>query len=467
MKKKQLMVTCGILAAALCFGGCGKIDGTQTVLTVNEDTVSMGAAMFDLRYQQAEMYSYYEQMYAMYGMKMDGYWSTETTDTSSEDSEASETSETSETSAASETSEASTTSEASETSETSSAASETAESSTTDSGKKITYGQQFKNSVMDSLTDMVLLSQHADEYGVSVSDEDETAIKEAAQKFVDDNDADMLAKNGITADSVAEYMRLYTIYARMQDPMVADVDTNVSDDEAKKSTITYVRIKEDTSSSTDSSEDTSSTEETQTKKFDSLKDEAQAVLDRLKQESDIANADIETIAQEVGDDTFTVQVSYDADDMVYDSKLKEAANTLSDGQLYDGVIEGADGNYYLVRMDSVLDREKTDANKETIVSNRKSDAYDQIVAGWKDAAEITVNESLWKKATVEDAEQYRTKTEDSSTTSETAESSAAAESSSIASEAETSSAAAETSSVASEAEVSSAASETETSSAAE
>ena len=56
MKKKQLMVTCGILAAALCLGGCGKIDGTQTVLTVNEDTVSMGAAMFDLRYQQAELY---------------------------------------------------------------------------------------------------------------------------------------------------------------------------------------------------------------------------------------------------------------------------------------------------------------------------------------------------------------------------------------------------------------------------
>ena len=61
---------------------------------------------------------------------------------------------------------------------------------------------------MDSLTEMVLLDQHKDEYGVSVTDEDEAAIKEAAQKFMDDNDADMLAKNGITADSVAEYMRL-------------------------------------------------------------------------------------------------------------------------------------------------------------------------------------------------------------------------------------------------------------------
>ena len=46
---------------------------------------------------------------------------------------------------------------------------------------------------MDSLTEMVLLDQHKDEYGVSVTDEDEAAIKEAAQKFMDDNDADMLA----------------------------------------------------------------------------------------------------------------------------------------------------------------------------------------------------------------------------------------------------------------------------------
>ena len=457
MKKKQLMVTCGILAAALCLGGCGKIDGTQTVLTVNDDTVSMGAAMFDLRYQQAEMYSYYEQMYAMYGMKMDGYWSTETT-AASDTSETSEASETSETSEASEVSATSKTSESSETSTAS-------ETKTTSSAKKTTYGQQFKDDVMDTLTNMVLLDQHKDEYGVSVTDEDEAAIKEAAQKFVDDNDAAMLEKNGITADSIAEYMRLYTVYARMQDPMVADVDTNVTDEEAKKSTITYVRIKEDTSSS--DSSDTSSTEETTEKKtFASLKDEAQAVLDRLKQEPDIANADMESIAKEVGDDTFTVQVSYDSTDAVYDKKLKEAANTLSDGQLYDGVIEGADGNYYLVRMDSVLDREKTDANKDTIIENRKTDMYNQIVDGWKDEAEIKVNESLWKKATVEEAEQYRTKAADSSAASETTETSSAVAESSAASTAAESSAAAgsqETSSVASETEstVSSVASGTE------
>lgn len=399
MKKKQLMAVCGILTVALCLGGCGKVDGTQTVLTVNDDQISLGTAMFDLRYQQAEMYTYYEQMYQMYGMEMDGYWSTETAAETSEVSEASEASETSET------------------------------SETSASAEKTTYGQQFKDSVMDTLTTMVLMSQHAEEYGVTVSEEDEAAIKTAAQKFIDDNDAQILEKNGITVDNVAEYMRLYTIYARMQDPMVADVDTEVSDEEAKKSTVTYVRIKEsDDTASADGSE----TEETEKKTFASLQEEAQAVLDRLKQEEDIATADMETIASEVGDDTFTAQVSYDAEDLVYDAKMKEAANTLSDGQLYDGVIEGEDGNYYLVRMDSVLDREKTDENKETILENRKSDAYDALLKQWKDEASVTVNDSLWKKVKVQDSEQYRMK--EVSETEETSEESGASE----ASEAETS-----------------------------
>lgn len=376
MKKKQLMAVCGILAAALCFGGCGKVDGTQTVLTVNDDQISMGTALFDLRYQQAEMFSYYEQMYQMYGMEMDGYWSTETSASAGETSETSEISETSET------------------------------EETSSSAEKTTYGEQFKDDVMETLTNMVLMSQHAQEYGVVISEEDEAAIKEAAQKFVDDNDAQILEKNGIDVQNVQEYMRLYTIFARMQEPMVADVDTEVSDEEAKKSTVTYVRIKE---AEDTSSEEGSETEEAEEKKFASLKDEAQAVLDRLKQEADIATADIEAIASEVGDDTFTAQVSYDAEDLVYDAKMKEAANTLSDGQLYDGVIEGEDGNYYLVRMDSVLDREKTDENKETILENRKSDAYDALLKQWKDESSVTVNTSLWKKVKVQDSEQYRVK----------------------------------------------------------
>ncbi|HCT90579.1 MAG TPA: hypothetical protein DF613_04225, partial [Lachnospiraceae bacterium] len=103
MKKKYVKAMCGLLTAAVCLTGCGDkaLNGSQTVLTVNGTEMSLGTAMFNLRYQQSEMQSYYTAMYSMYGMEMGALWD-EPVDNSSEASEASEASETSEASEASE-----------------------------------------------------------------------------------------------------------------------------------------------------------------------------------------------------------------------------------------------------------------------------------------------------------------------------------------------------------------------------
>ena len=73
-------------------------------------------------------------------------------------------------------------------------------------------------------------------------------------------------------------------------------------------------------------------------------------------------------------------------------------------------------------MDSVLDREATDAEKENIVSERQQNAYNDLLNQWKDDADITVNNREWDKVTLTDNEQYTIKqpetedtTEDSST----------------------------------------------------
>ena len=70
--------------------------------------------------------------------------------------------------------------------------------------------------------------------------------------------------------------------------------------------------------------------------------------------------------------------------------------TLQDGQVYESVVEGENA-YYVVRMDQVLDREATDAEKEQIVNERKQEAYQKLLDEWKEKAEITVNEKEWKK----------------------------------------------------------------------
>ena len=151
------------------------------------------------------------------------------------------------------------------------------------------------------------------------------------------------------------------------------------------------------------------------------KDQARALLDKLQASADPASADMDALAKEVNEDLNAVDNTFGDDDTLLDDKLKEAAKTLQDGQVYGEVVEGENA-YFVVRMDSVLDREATDAEKENIVSERQQNAYNDLLNQWKDDADITVNNREWDKVTLTDNEQYTIKqpetedtTEDSST----------------------------------------------------
>lgn len=397
MKNKMKKAACGFMAAAVCLSGCGKLDGTQTVLTVNDSTLTLGTANVALRYQQSQMYSYYSQMYAMYGMAMDELWDTEV-----EESTASEASEASETSEASEASGSSVAEEAED----------------TGTGKTTTYGEQFKDSCMDGLTDMLLLAEHMGEYGVEFTEEDQAAAEDAAAAFVEANDGDILEADGITAEDVAEYLRLLTIKDRMFDPMVADVDTEVSDEEAKQSTITYISVLNSTYE-TDSDEEDADTEETEEEKEEKsaaakaqAKEVAENIYDAVKNSP--ADAELKDVVAAIDADATVSTSTYGSTESStgLDEAVREAADTLSDGEFYDGVIE-LDNSYWIIRMDAVVDREATDKEKENIVSTRKTELYQDILEGWRDAASTTVNTSVWKKVKVTDSVVYTIKAAES------------------------------------------------------
>ena len=315
------------------------MDGTQPLLTSGEDTVTVGTGNLMLRMNQATMLSYYSMM----GGSTAGLWSQ-------------------------------------------------------DSGDGKTYGDTTKASVLDELENMLVQKQHAADYDVSISEEEQGKIEEAAQAF--------------TQSDVETLLELYTYQTKMYDPMVADVDTNVEDAEAAQSKITYCRFDISDTQNEDGTTTPLTDEEKQEKK-----DEAQALLDKLLASPDPASADMDALAKEVNEDLNAVDNTFGDDDTLLD----DAAKTLQDGQVYGEVVEGENA-YFVVRMDSVLDREATDAEKENIVSERQQDAYNDLLDQWKDDADITVNNKEWKKVTLTDNEQYTIKqpetedtTEDSST----------------------------------------------------
>ena len=361
MNKAAKKITGALLAGALgaaSLTGCSSpMDGTQPLLTSGEDTVTVGTGNLMLRMNQATMLSYYSMM----GGSTTGLWSQ-------------------------------------------------------DSGDGETYGDTTKASILDELENMLVQKQHAADYDVSISEEEQGKIEEAAQAFMDANTEETIQNLSVSQSDVETLLELYTYQTKMYDPMVADVDTNVEDSEAAQSRITYCRIDISDTQNEDGTTTPLTDEEKQEKK-----DQAQALLDKLQASADPASADMDALAKEVNEDLNAVDNTFGDDDTLLDDNLKEAARTLQDGQVYGEVVEGENA-YFVVRMDSVLDREATDAEKENIVSERQQDAYNDLLDQWKDDADITVNNREWDKVTLTDNEQYTIKqpetedtTEDSST----------------------------------------------------
>ena len=358
VKKIAGLLLAGVMGTASLTGCSGTIDGTKPLITCGEDTVTVGTGNLMLRMNQATMLSYYSMM----GGSTTGIWDQ-------------------------------------------------------DAGNDKTYGETTRDDVISNLETMVLLKQHAGDYDVEVTDEEKTKIEEAAKAFMEANTEETINTLSVSQSDVENLLTLYTYQSKMYEPMTADVDTNVEDEEAAQSKITYCRVDTSDTQNEDGTTTALTDEEKQVKK-----DQAQAVLDKLQASEDPASADMDALAKEVNEDLSAVDNTFDDEDTLLNDKLKEAAKTLQDGQVYDQVVEGENA-YFVVRMDSVLDREATDQEKENIVSERKQEAYDKLLEQWTEDADITVNEKEWKKATLTDTEQYTIKqaeTEETDTTEDSA-----------------------------------------------
>ena len=152
------------------------------------------------------------------------------------------------------------------------------------------YGVTMKESVMNDLKDMILMEQHMSDYNVELTDEEKAAIEETAKEFLAENSKDVLKALAATEETVTRVLTLYTIQSKMQTAIEADVDTEVSDDEAAQKSIQYVyfTIPETESEAEDTTEAESGSEE----------DTTEAVTDAAEESGEtVAETESETVSE--------------------------------------------------------------------------------------------------------------------------------------------------------------------------
>ena len=345
VKKTAVAALAGVMAAGM-LTGCGeeeKVNGSQTVATVNGEEIPMGILSLAVRQSQAQA----EAMYASFMGGMDyEIW----------DAEAEE-------------------------------------------GK--TYGEQAVEETLEQIELMYILREKAPDYEVTVTEEDETAIADAAAAFIKANSEETLEDLAVTEDQVKTYLELQTYQERMHDPIIADVDTNVSDEEAQQSSFTYVSL-----STADLSDD----------EIKQKKEDAQKILDAMKEDPD---GDFNETAKSVSEDYTALEGTFDTNESeetetdgeemtsssAYPDEVIDVLRTLDDGELGPDVIE-TDTAYYVVRLNKKVDEEATEDKKESIITDRENELYTDTTQQWMDEADITVDKDVLKTLKLTDSHKF-------------------------------------------------------------
>ena len=243
------------------------------------------------------------------------------------------------------------------------------------------YEESVKSELVENLQNMYLIRQHAEEYDVVLTEEEQKAIQEAAADFEEDNALEAKELVSGYQKYIEEFLALSTIQEKMDPLMREGVDEEVSDEEAAQKSMKYVFFSY-------TKEDGDSDEELSDDEKEELKETAEKFAEKLK---DSKKKDIDAAAKKADLDVETV--TFDSESMQPNADLIEAADKLEENEVTD-VIEADEGLYVGV-VTSLLDREATDEKKESIIEERRSEQYDSLIEKWRGETEIMVNRELW------------------------------------------------------------------------
>lgn len=322
----MVLALAGVMAAA-SLTGCGRLEDNEIVATVDGDDISAGLANFYARMNQAQ----YETWYA--GYMGDNMWAGEA-----------------------------------------------------EEGK--TYEESVKDQIMEDLQNMYLLEDHMKDYDITISEQEEAAIQEAASAFDEANGLEEKEKVSGSIDHVERLLTLFTICQKVGDAIRATADTEVSDEEAAQKAMQYVMFSYYTTD-----EDGSSITLTDEEKED-LKKEAEEFAEGAAAAGDFA-AYVTEKGYETKDATFDAEET-----LSIPAELAKAADELEEGGITDAV--ETDNGLYVAKVTSLLDKDATEAEKENIISQRQQEKYDEAIEGWRKDADITVVEKVWKKVDFND-----------------------------------------------------------------
>ncbi|MGL5260714.1 MAG: peptidylprolyl isomerase [Lachnospiraceae bacterium] len=250
----------------------------------------------------------------------------------------------------------------------------------------VTLEDNVKEIALAQIAQVKVMNLIARDEKIELSEEQIKEVKEATNLFYDSLSETKREQLGVSKSIIEQIYTEYAIAKNVYEYYVANVNTEISDDEARRITVEHILIK-----TSDLDENGNRVEYSAEEKRTAY-NKALEVCNMAK-----SGSDFESLIEQYNEDTKS-KYSFGIGEM--EESFLEASFNLSVDEISD-VVETSFG-YHIIKCISTFDLEETNDNKIKILEQKKQEAFGAVYESYIQNLSKALNESLWKELTLID-----------------------------------------------------------------
>ena len=258
----------------------------------------------------------------------------------------------------------------------------------------VTLEDKLKNMVLAKLARIKALNIMAEQNEVTLSQDETTKAQKAAAEYYQSLSAVEVSELNVTQELICQMYEEYALADKVYEQLIANINPEISDDEARTITVQTIFIK--TYTYNGDNEKVVFTDDAKKKALAKAKE----ALKKAK-----SGEDFNTLVAEYSEDS---KDYYSFGKGTYNNAFEEAAFNLGTNEISD-IVETEDG-YYIIKCISTFDREETDRNKVKLIEQRRKEEFNRQYTDFVSGLARDMNDKLWDSVGFIENENVKTST---------------------------------------------------------